>query len=193
MSEVRLLHSRRNEFPRFWFTEHRDGGSSGVGATKLRSPAGIRIGLTGGTPHAVDTDVSSFLMNHVAIHVPDVGRERVWFETILGSCTVLERERAWEPVTRSYWPDVHLFRFPDFYITLRGGFPRAFVDHVGWMVDAPDRVEAVAEVLRRIGWPVLFGPEEVDGSYLVHFHGPDGRVHDFFYPTSSVLPRQADP
>lgn len=129
-----------------------------------------------------------FLMNHAAFQVASVDSERAWLEGLLGRCTVLARASTWDPVAKKCWPDAHLFRPPDFYLTLRGGFARTQVDHVGWMTYSPEAVNQAATVLRDIQWPILLGPAIIDGSYLVHFRGPDARVHDFFFPTEAIVP-----
>lgn len=185
-STVRCEPGLGEGFPRFSLTGPSETGRSARGDVRtVRTPAGIGIDLI--EQSSIDCESESpILMNHVAVHVPELDPERRWYEALLGRCTVLERERAWEPVTEAFHADAHLFRSPNFYITLRGGFERAFVDHIGWMVDTPDRVDFIAGILRRIEWPIVFGPDEIDGSYLVHFRAPDGRVHDFFYPTACV-------
>lgn len=154
---------------------------------ELMSPSGLIIGIDVSGRQACAP--STYTLNHAAFRVPEVAAERKWFETVLGSCTVLERDSTWDPVAQTYWPDAHLFRPPDFYVTLRGGFESAAIDHVGWMTDTAAAVDAVARTLRRIGWPILFGPASIDESYLVHFCGPDGAVHDFFYPQPSIVSR----
>jgi predicted lactoylglutathione lyase len=53
--------------------------------------------------------------------------------------------------------------------------------HIGWELPSREDVDDVATTLQRIGWPIVYGPASVDGSYLVHFRGPDEAVHDVFY------------
>jgi hypothetical protein len=130
-----------------------------------------------------------FLMNHAAFQVPDVNSARASLEEFLGDCTILARASTWDPVARTSWPDAHLFRPPDFYITLKGGFVSSRVDHVGWMTDSVAAVDHAAALLGRLHWPILFGPTTLDGSYLVHFRGPDSLIHDFFFPTDSIVSR----
>lgn len=125
-------------------------------------------------------------MNHVSVNVGDVARERRWYEQVLGPSTVLARDAAWEPVSRRFVRDAHLFRSPWYYLTIRESQGPPGVDHVGWMADEPGAIDRLAEVVAGLGWKVVYGPAEVDGSYLVHFEGPDGNVHDFFCPLAEL-------
>lgn len=154
----------------------------------LVSPSGLRLKIVERPPYMQSPAQSQMVMNHAAFQVPEVEAERRWFEEMLGSCTVLARDSVWDPVAKTWWPDAHLFRPPDFYLTIRGNFTATQVDHIGWMTSSMQSIDEVAALLHELNWPVLFGPEHIDGSYLVHFRGPDGRVHDFFYPTPAVMP-----
>ena len=155
----------------------------------LVSPSGILLNITERPAFMRSPAQNRMVMNHAAFQVPKVEDDRIWFEEVLGHCTVLARESVWDPVARTCWPDAHLFRPPDFYLTIRGNFTSTQVDHVGWMTYSMESIDDIAALLHELGWPVLFGPKHIDGSYLVHFRGPDERVHDFFYPTPAVMPQ----
>jgi hypothetical protein len=158
----------------------------------LVSPSGILLNVTERPAFMRSPTQNRMVMNHAAFQVPTVEDDRVWFEEVLGHCTVLARESVWDPIARTWWPDAHLFRPSDFYLTIRGNFTSSQVDHIGWMAYSMESIDDTAALLHKLGWPVLFGPEHIDGSYLVHFRGPDERVHDFFYPTPAVMPHDRE-
>jgi hypothetical protein len=167
-----------------------------VSAPNVSVPNEIRVMTPSGIEVKLRKQLSSqsrqrsnppILMNHVAINVTEIAAERQWYEALFGNCTVLARKSAWEPVSNSHVRDVHLFRSPEFYITLRETGNVSDVDHVGWMTKDSATVDQMAAIVRQLGWPIVFGPAEIDGSYLFHFTGPDRRVHDFFFPTTPLV------
>lgn len=170
-------------------------GREGQPVLEATSPSGLRVTFAldpsscGERPSP--TARRALVMNHVALLVADVRSEQRWFEQFLGPSTVLARDRAWDPVERRWQPDVHLYRDPAFYVTLRQGQGAAQVEHMGWMAASESIVDGVAAELRRIGWPIVVGPTTIDGSYLVHFRAPDGHVHDVFSPTAALLAASA--
>jgi hypothetical protein len=154
---------------------------------ELTSPSGVLVSfefLQKFSPFL--TAMPTLIMNHVAINVTCLNAEQQWYETLLGPSTVLSRNHVWEPVSRRYIHDAHLFRSPHFYIALREAKKVSKLDHVGWMCNSKQRVNEIYHIVKKISWPVIFGPEELDQSYLFHFEGPDGRIHDFFFPTDAL-------
>jgi catechol 2,3-dioxygenase-like lactoylglutathione lyase family enzyme len=153
------------------------------------SPTGIVIGMESEVPpldSGIPQATSSYIMNHVSIQTPDVDADHRWFTSFLGEHTVISDPSHFNPLDNRKAPEVHLWRDRDFYVTLRElpGEPR--IDHVGWMAASQDLVDDAAEMLERLGLQIVMGPLYIDGSYLVHFRGPDGRTHDFFFPTSML-------
>ena len=149
------------------------------------SPSGMRIGMGVHRCESVALTLP-YIMNHISLNVPNIEQEVEWYESLLGPSTVIARSSSWDPFQGRDLPDAHLFIRPNFYITIRGNFEQPAVDHVGWMACSPHYVDLAAKILTEIGWYILVGPKVIDSSYLVHFRGPDGRIHDFFYPEESL-------
>ena len=127
-----------------------------------------------------------YLMNHVSIRTPKIAADHNWFTRLLGSNTVLADETHFNPLDNRMAPERHLWCSSDYYITLREYSGSSMIDHVGWMAGSTALVDSAAYLLDRLGFKTVLGPLYIDGSYLVHFRGPDERVHDFFYPTSEL-------
>ena len=163
------------------------GDDAGCGQVEYdATPSGIPVRFTSQLDSTPLPTASQFLLNHVAVNVSNVNVDGHWFQERLGQSAILAREGAWNPVTRDFRPDLHLFRHPSFYITLRGGFAEGHIDHIGWMTSERGLVNEAAGLIRDLGWQTIVGPLEIDGSFLVHFRGPDHRVHDFFCPNPSI-------
>jgi hypothetical protein len=150
----------------------------------LHSPSGVPLRLVR-MQLAEDLHLP-YVLNHCAIDVTDLNAEKRWYEYWLKCPAWLQRGDGWDPVAQRRIADAHLFSDPDFYITLRGVQGGRGLDHVGWMAVERDLVDQAAELLQRVRWPIVLGPTEIDGSYLVHFRGPDGEVHDFFHPAPEL-------
>lgn len=161
-------------------------GEKGSSITPIRTHSGLVVRFVTSMIATTSQSRLPYTLNHAAFRVLDTRLEQSWWEDLCGQCTILDRENTWDPVARVYWPDVHLFSDPDFYLTIRGGFEKPEVDHVGWMAESVEAVDAASRAIADSGWPIAFGPEEIDGSYLVHFRGPDCRVHDIFFPLEVV-------
>jgi hypothetical protein len=150
-----------------------------------RTPAGLRVDFD--RRGCVPLESREFVMNHVSINVRNVDSERGWFEGCLGSdAVILARASAFDPIKQDYQADAHLFNRPNFYITIRGTSDNPSVDHCGWMTASSAGVDRAATILHKLKWPIVLGPTTLDGSYLVHFEGPDGHIHDFFHPAPEL-------
>lgn len=120
---------------------------------------------------------------HVAI---DVGQSDLSISTLLTECGVpvlIPRERRFDPAVGADVDAEHFYVRNRLYLTQRFSAdvlagPR--LAHVGMEFAARDDIDQVHTLLQRIGWPIVVAPVVVDGSYLVHFEGPDGRVHDAY-------------
>lgn len=154
--------------------------------TCLRTPSGIPVRFCAAAKSAHPQNNRSLWLNHISLNVDDVMREMDWFEEVMGPSVVLARDAAWEPVSGQLVRDAHLFRSPWFYVTIRES-KQASVDHIGWMAMDQETVLRMADVVDSLDWKIVYGPAVVDSSFLFHFEGPDGRVHDFFYPIRELL------
>ncbi len=133
---------------------------------------------------------SAFNLNHVAIDfaTADAGLVRQLKTAEIG--TFLRRELRYDPTVGAAVETEHLVSGQTLYLTAR--FPSALkppleISHVGWQVSDIATVERAAALLRSLDWPIVFGPDVVDGSLLVHFRGPDDRVHDVFHVMGDQL------
>lgn len=160
------------------------GGDPGM----VRTPSGLRIAartleLAMGQREA--SRVLPYVLNHVSIRTPLIDDDHRWFRHLLGSTTVLSRSENRNPVDGSVAPEAHLCSGDSYYITLRGS-SHLGIDHIGWMARRRSLVDDAHRLITGLGWKTEWGPGDLDGSYLVHFRGPDGRVHDIFYPTEEL-------
>jgi hypothetical protein len=126
-------------------------------------------------------------LNHVALdldaHDPSV------IDSIKRSeiAIFLPRLGRFDPSVQEVIEAEHIVAGKGLYLTARffsDRQPRSLINHVGWQCPKRGHVDDIHASLQRLGWPIVFGPGVVDGSYLVHFRGPDSRVHDMFF----VLP-----
>lgn len=151
----------------------------------LVTPSGISIAMV---PEPVGgINDRSIIMNHVAWYTTSIDAESTWLSAFLGRQPILERGQAWEPIARAFIADRHFFESDGYYITLRHQESRSGWDHVGWMAASAKVVDDMASIIANLGWEILWGPDGIDGNYLVHFLGPDGRVHDFFWPEPALV------
>ncbi len=160
-------------------------GGPHAGSLVLTSPNGIRFGCEL-QEEVQDQIISPYIMNHCALDVPELRAERAWFEELVRAAAVMARTSAWEPIVGAYLADCHVARLPDFYIAIRERPGTARINHIGWMAQESARVDEAAVIVAELGWPILFGPAQIDGSYLFHFRGPDGGVHDFFWVSEEL-------
>jgi hypothetical protein len=159
-------------------------GQSQQNKVHVATPSGVTVGFERAKDALLSVGNDHVLfMNHIALNVTRLDAERAWYESLFRLSAVLARAAAWEPVSQSYVRDAHLFHSPSFYITLRETDKVSNIDHVGWMTRDKTTVDEMAELVKTLGWTIIFGPAAIDGSYLFHFVGPDDRVHDFFFPT----------
>jgi len=156
------------------------------GGLTAQTPAGIAIKLRKHCERHEQKPDNRLFMNHVSVNIPDLETERNWYEQVLGERVIMARDSVWEPVAGRYVKDAHLFRSPDFYITLRENDTLPNVDHVGWMALETATIDETAEIIKILGWDIVYGPTEIDGSYLFHFQTPDGKIHDFFCPLPTL-------
>lgn len=159
----------------------------GGGGTEpdLTVPSGLRVPVEA-SREAPSSTSCRFVMNHVAINTPRLALDSVEWGRRLGAAPIFSRTMVWEPVSQHFVNDTHFCRAEDFYIVLRERPGAPHVDHIGWMARARSDVDAAHGVVSALGWRIVIGPFEIDGSYLFHFQGPDGRVHDFFWPSDEL-------
>ncbi len=158
--------------------------------TDVMSPAGIPVRFkTIERAKIMSLEKFTLRMNHVSVNVKNLDQERLWYERMLGPSVVLARDKAWEPVSGSFVHDAHLFSPPWFYVTIRESNQAPNVDHVGWMANDVETVCRLGDIVNDLRWKIVYGPAEIDGSFLIHFEGPDGNVHDFFCPLEDLQKR----
>ena len=119
---------------------------------------------------------------HIAVNLGDSTVSLV--SRVMGNLPmVLNREKRFDPILNRNIETAHYYLESGIYLTEKyekDGFGLS-VDHIGFECTRSDQVNSIFSIMQKIEWPVLFGPEWIDGSYVLHFGGPDGRVHDFYY------------
>jgi hypothetical protein len=155
---------------------------------RLRTPSGLLIARDCSAPsfqRSASGGAQPYVLNHVSIRTPLIEEDHRWFRDLLGANTVLSKSENLSPLDGTVAPEVHLCSGDSYYITLRGS-QELRIDHVGWMARRRSLVDEAHALLTGLGWTTVWGPGDLDGSYLVHFRGPDGGVHDIFYPTEEL-------
>jgi len=123
----------------------------------------------------------NYILNHVALSVRDAEKEKRYWREVLQSEPVLDTGCPYDPVEDKSIKTIHLYEQSAFYITLREEDPRgAHMHHIGWELPDNDYLKKAHSFLKNIGWKVRW-KGEIDKSDIIHFEGPDGHVHDFFY------------
>ncbi len=122
-------------------------------------------------------------LNHIALDIGLDGDDLVEIVARGESTIFLPRESRFDPSVGRNIIAEHVTNGHELYLTARfdEATSQTRLAHVGWELQRREDVDDVAAALQRIGWPIVYGPASVDESYLVHFRGPDGAVHDVFY------------
>ncbi|GAB5456339.1 MAG: hypothetical protein Hens2KO_25680 [Henriciella sp.] len=128
----------------------------------------------------VDLSIPSLI--HVAINSPlQAGSED--FERAFRRSTgvLLPRAARYDPAEATEIEAMHCTIPGQFYLTQRY-FPieQTGLDHIGFECLDPAHVEQCQRAVQAADLEIVVPPGELDGSYLFHFRGPDGRVHDFY-------------
>jgi hypothetical protein len=160
---------------------------AGKGGNIVCTPSGLGIETRRSLGAGSGNEGSSlpYVLNHASIRTPLIDEDHSWFRALLGATTVLSKIENRNPVDGSVAPEAHLCADDSYYVTLRGS-SQLRIDHIGWMARRRSLVDDAHLLIAGLGWKTVWGPSDLDGSYLVHFRGPDGRIHDIFYPTEEL-------
>ena len=108
-------------------------------------------------------------LRHLALRVRDVERARDFYRTIFGMEVVWEPDRA----------NIYLSSGTDNLALHEDAqaAPGGALDHLGFLVGAPEDVYAAAEALRARGVPLAHEPKvHRDGSVSCYCRDPDGNL-----------------
>jgi hypothetical protein len=150
------------------------------------APSGFFFGIDTGIP---DQEKLPYKMNHFAYYAEDLEMEAEWMRIFLGHEPVLNVEQEYDPILQGPLDAVHFYDPLNYYVTIRRQDPRGELHHFGWETVDLETITEAREILAEINWPIAW-EGDIDGSYVVHFKGPDNRIHDFFY-VSEDLKEQA--
>jgi hypothetical protein len=133
-------------------------------------------------PPPATSDETTPSLCHVAV---DVDRSDSSISALLAGAGVpvlIARERRFDPAVGADVEAEHFYVRHHLYLTQRfvDGLPAPRLAHVGLEFFSANQIDEVHALLQRLGWQIVVAPIVVDGSYLVHFVGPDGRVHDAY-------------
>ena len=156
------------------------------GGEMVESPSGIEVMVRGNFRDG-SKKTGDYTLNHAAVTVSNINVEGIWWRELLGTECVLETDQEYDPLIDGPLNTKHFYKPPNFYITLREENPSGIVHHIGWEANNIASLHQVKEILKIIKWPVIW-EGSIDKSYVIHFKGPDERIHDFF-STSDVLKR----
>jgi hypothetical protein len=116
-------------------------------------------------------------MNHIAYSTNNLDAIVKGFKAHPGS--LFHDGVGWDPIVNASIRTVHFYEPGRFYVTLRESSKPLSVHHIGWECIDPQSVDLAEAILQQHGFPT-FWKGEIDGSYVLHFRGPDGNIHDFF-------------
>lgn len=125
---------------------------------------------------------SKAVLNHLAIDVPLDDDDTI--KLFENSMTVfLPKKERYDPAVKKSICAEHLIGPDGDYLTLRyvpeAATPR--LSHVGFQFESLADLMNHKQILNKAGWPIVVGPEVIDGSMVIHFKGPDGLIHDLFH------------
>jgi len=128
-----------------------------------------------------------YILNHVAVNVSDLEAEQKWWQALLNAEPALSVKQGWDPIINGPLDAIHFYKSPFFYITLRGQEPVG-LHHIGFEARDKGAVLDAKEILKKIDWEIYW-EGAIDESYVLHFKGPDGRIHDFFSASDELRER----
>ena len=101
---------------------------------------------------------------------------------------VLSRKVRFDPAVRLDVDSAHYFEPLTCYLTERFLIEseRIVPSHIGFECTSSEQIDEVAAALEKSDCKITVHPQNVDGSYLFHFIGPDEREHDFYCPGPSL-------
>lgn len=128
--------------------------------------------------------VSPYLLNHVAVSVENIDKESEWWKDLFQCKEVLKVDQGFDPIVNGSLNTYHLYKEKELYVTLREQLPIG-EHHFGFEITEENKISECKDILGKVGWPI-FWEGMIDQSYVIHFTGPDGLIHDFFYPNANL-------
>jgi len=120
-------------------------------------------------------------LRHLALRVSDMGKARAFYEGLLGMKVI------WEPDPDNVYlssgsDNLALHQIPKEQLSQFKTGSGQFMDHFGFVVENPDVVRAVFQVMHQAGTPIV-KPLRAhrDGSVSIYLADPDGNVIQILY------------
>ena len=130
-------------------------------------------------------------LRHLALRVRDMGKARAFYEGLLGMKVV------WEPDPQNVYlssgsDNLALHEVPrEERSSFRSGTDQP-LDHLGFLVESPEAVEAWAKKMAGAGVTILKPPRRHrDGSHSFYMADPDGNVIQILYEPHVSHPHAA--
>lgn len=123
-------------------------------------------------------------IHHLTLSVTDAVRSAAWYQELLGSATVFERDTADWKRTRLQWPDGFVLGLTQHFGTSAGDrfdHRRIGLDHIGVVCAGEDEVRSWVDRMDALG--VVHGPlEDAPYGWAITARDPDGIAVEFFCP-----------
>ncbi len=148
-----------------------------------KSPGGIEIPIYYVEHKSVSA--SPYRLNHVALSVRNIDSEAAWWKGLFQCKEVLRVNQGFDPIVNGPFNTLHMYKEGELYVTLREQEPDGDIHHLGFELTEERFIDAARGILKEIGWSI-FWEGMIDESYVLHFIGPDKRIHDFFYPNAHL-------
>jgi len=130
---------------------------------------------------------------HVALRVTDLARSRVFYEKLFGMRSV------WQPDADNLYlssgaDNLALHQIPGEELETAQAKSQQVLDHLGFVVDAPETVDRLFREAEQSGSTIVHRPRQHrDGSYSCYLADPDGNTIQVLYePTLSRLHAMSD-
>jgi len=127
-------------------------------------------------------------LRHLALRVTDIEKSRDFYQGLFGMKTV------WEPDPDNVYlssgqDNLALHQIPKTEVTVYRQGHGQFMDHFGFLVEKPERVEEIFDKMSKSGVRIIKPVKRHrDGSVSFYLEDPDGNVIQILYePTISNL------
>jgi len=125
-------------------------------------------------------------LRHLALNVKDIEVSQKFYEQ------VFDMKVVWQPDSHNVYlssgtDNLALHQIPDENLVAFPGQTGQFLDHLGFLIDAPANVDAIFQRVQADGLPIVKPlKQHRDGSYSFYLADPDGNVVQVLYePTVS--------
>lgn len=133
---------------------------------------------------------SPIAFNHFAVTSRNISKAKKWWGKITQCQEILEVKKVFDPLVNGPLDTIHFYKPEELYLTVRGqGDKENAFHHLGFEAKSMSYVQIARNILVAIGWDI-FWEGVIDESYVLHFEGPDGLIHDVFC-TQNVLREKA--